>query len=113
VLGEVTPKENVPLPVTVVVTSISYQVLRDTAPSVPTVAPSMAGWAFQVTAVSDQVVSVIVWNVPPFELLALFTLATWMRSFALVTGGVKPVTVNLTNVLSTGELSTLSWVALP
>src|SRR5262249_18171389 len=108
VLVEVAPKENVPLPVTVDVTSISYQVLRDTAPSVPTTAPSIAGWLFQVTAVSNHVVLVIVWNVPPFELPALFTLATCTRSFTLVTGSTRPLTVNLRNVLSTGELFTMS-----
>src|SRR5215475_15819431 len=41
---EVIPKLNVPLPVTAEVTSTVYQVLRATDPSVPSVAPSIAGW---------------------------------------------------------------------
>src|SRR5262249_7827630 len=111
--GEVIPKLKVPLPVTAEVTSTVYHVLRATEPSVPSVAPSMVGWLFQVTAVSDQVVLVIPATEPPLELPAPLTSRTGIRSVALVTGSVKPLTVKLMNVLRTGELSTTTSTAVP
>ena len=95
------------MPVILPVTSSSTQVLRATEPSVPSVRPSMAGWAFQVTAVSDQVVLDISFQVPPLLLSAPATSSTWSRSLALVTGSVSPLTVNLRNdALDLGRVDT-------
>src|SRR5262245_47151367 len=103
---------NVPLPVTSEVTSISYQVSLTTEPRLPRLAPSMAGLLFQVVPVSDHVVLVIALNVPPV-LLPLLPLMVRMRSLALVTGSVSPLTVNFRNDWRTGELSTTNWAEVP
>src|SRR6266511_2653421 len=95
------------------VTSMVYQVLRDTEPRLPRVGPSIAGWLFQVTPVSDHVVLVMNRSVPPFGLPPLPMSSTWMRSLALATGSVRPPTVNRRKVRRTGELSTMIWDAVP
>src|SRR6266508_4063601 len=95
------------------VTSMVYQVLRDTEPRLPRVGPSIAGWLFQVTPVSDHVVLVMDRSVPPFGLPPLPMSSTWMRSLALATGSVRPPTVNRRKVRRTGELSTMIWDAVP
>ena len=97
-----------PLPLTYELTSISYQAFRPTEPSEPRVAPSTAGWLFQITPVSDQVVLLIEVKVPPLLLSAPETSSVWMRSFAPLTAAVRPETLNLRYIRLIGELSTPS-----
>ena len=111
-LLEAPPTLYVPSPVTTEVTSISYHVFFATDPKVPSVAPSIKGLLFQVVPVSDHVVLVINFQVPPL-LLPLFPLIVWMRSFAFVTACVRPLIVNLRNDKRTGELSTTNCVDVP
>ena len=101
-----------PLPVTAAVTSTSYQVLPLTAPTVPSVAPSMVGWLFQVVPVSDQVVLDMRRNVPPAS-LPLLPLIVRSRSLAPVTVPLTPLTVKRRNERRTGELSTTICVDVP
>src|SRR5262245_31465988 len=95
------------------VTSRSCHALRVTAPNEPAVAPSMAGWLFQVVAVSDQVVLLTSRTVPPTELPPPPTLSTCSRNVTPVIGSLTPDTVKRRNVRRTGELSTCSWAAVP
>lgn len=75
-------------------------------------APLMAGWLFHVVPVSDQDVLVIDVNVPPLVLPEL-PLIVRIRSLALVTGSVRPLTVNFRKLRRTGELSTTNCVEVP
>ena len=105
-------KLNVPLPLTTAEASTSYQAFSPTEPIVPSVAPSMAGWLFQVVPVSDHDVLEIARNVPPAGLPEL-PLIVRSRILALVTVPLTPETVNRRNERRTGELSTTSWVDVP
>lgn len=76
-------------------------------------APSMAGWAFHVTVVSDQAVLLTAARLPPAELSALSTSLTCTRSRACDTGSARPATENRMNPRRTGEPSMVIWVAVP
>jgi hypothetical protein len=112
-LVDVTAKvRNVPAATAAVTFTCTHE-LRLTAPIDATAGPSMLGFVFHVTVVSDHVVFELVATEPPAGLGALLVSATCSRRRAWVIGPVTPRRSNRANVRIVGEASTTSCVLVP